>query len=145
MQHKMKWMKIILPLLALSALALLHWPDQPTFMPKKVWGIWKTTDPRYADRYLDISEAVFAIGQGEQRLQVFFFKRVDMTPNGPYERYTLYYRPNTHTSSPLQSFTFDFINTGEGPRIQLKNQKNIIWFREGERQATEAARETARP
>ena len=145
MQHKVKWIKAVLPLLALSALTLVYWPDQPTFMPEKVWGFWKTSDPRYADRYLDISEAIFAIGQGKQRLQVFFFRRVDMKPNGPHERYTLYYRPDEQTGSPLQSVTFDFITTDEGPRIQLNHPKNVVWFREGDRQTSGATRETARP
>ena len=145
MQRKMKWGKTILSLLALSTLALFCWPDQPTFMPEKVWGIWRTTDPRYAGRYLDISEAVFAIGQGKQRLQVFFFQRVDMKPNGPRERYTLYYRPDEQTRGPLQSFTFDFVTTDEGPGIQLNHPKNIMWFRENNRHAADTYGEKARP
>jgi len=145
MQPKTKWIITILPFLALCALVLFYWPKQPSFMPEKVWGIWKTDDPRYADRYLDISEAVFAIGQGQQRLQVFFFRRVDIKIKGPHEHYTLYYRPDDRTGSPLQSFTFDFITTDEGPRIQLRNPKNIIWFRESDRQPTGATRETTTP
>jgi hypothetical protein len=145
MQRKMTWIKPILPLLALSFLALFYWPDQPTFMPDKVWGTWKTTDPRYADRYLDISEAVFAIGQGEQRLQVFFFQRVDVKPDGRHERYTLYYRPDEKTGRPLQRFTFDFITTDEGPRIQLKHPKGIVWFRESDRHAVNPTRGLFKP
>jgi hypothetical protein len=131
-QCMMKWIKITLPLLTISALMLRYWPNQPTYMPEKVWGIWKTADPRYADRYLDISEAVFAIGQGRQRLQVFFFRRVVMTPNGKNERYTLYYRPDERAKNPVQSLTFDYTITDEGPRIQLKHQRNIIWYRESD-------------
>ena len=141
----MKWIKIILPLLALTALAFIYWPEPQSFMPEKVWGVWKTTVPRYAERYLDISEAVFAVGQGEQRLQVFFFQRVDVKPDGPRERYTLYYRPDNQTGGDLQSFSFDFITTDEGPRIQLKNQRDIAWFRESDPHTPGANRETTSP
>jgi hypothetical protein len=144
MPSKMKWIKTILPFLAICALALFYWPDQPTYMPEKVWGIWKTDDPRYAGRYLDISEAVFAIGQGRQRLQVFFFQHVDINLNGPHERYTLYYRPHERAKSSLQRFSFDFIATDAGPRIKLKNQKHILWYRETNPPPASADSETAR-
>lgn len=144
MPPERKWMNAILLFLTICALVLFYWPDQPTFMPEKTWGIWKTDDPHYADRYLDISEAVFAIGQGRQRLQVFFFRHVDIDLKGPHERYTLYYRPDERTASPLQHFSFDFVTTDAGPRIKLNNQKHIIWYREADLLPTSADSETGR-
>jgi hypothetical protein len=141
----MKWIKVILPLLALSAVGLFYWPQRPTYLPEKLWGVWKTDNDRYADRYLDISEAIFTIGQGREHLQVFFFQRADMTPVGAHERHTIYYREHEGTKEPLQTFTFDFFTTDEGDRLQLKNQKDIIWYRDTNREPTVSRRETATP
>ena len=140
-----KWIIIAFPLLILVAVLALNWPGRPTHMPEKIWGVWRTDHPRYTDRYLDISEAIFTIGQGQERLQVFFFQRVEMTPVGSRERYTLYYHPDERSKSPLQTFSFDFFATDEAPRIQLINQKNVFWYREADRHSSDAATEAVTP
>lgn len=126
----MKDIKIIVPLLALLAAGLLYWPDRPSYIPKKLWGVWQTDHERYAGRHLDISEAIFTIGQGQEKIQVFFIHQVKMDQAGPRERYTLFYREHEKTSAPLQTFTFYYDKAEAGDRLQLKNQNNILWYRE---------------
>ena len=134
----MKTIKIIVPLLALVAVGLLYWPDRPSYIPQKLWGVWQTDHERYAGRYLDISEAIFTIGQGQQQLQVFFIHRVKMDIAGPRERYTLVYRENAKKREPLQTFTFFFQKTQEGDRIQMSNQGDILWYRTADHRRTAA-------
>ena len=126
------WLKVILPLGVLLTPLLLYWPKPPSYLPEKLWGVWKTDHERYTDRYLDISEAIFTIGQGLEHLQVFFIQRVDRAPAATHERYTLYYHTREDAGEPLLTLAFDFFTTDEGDRIQLKNQKDILWYREAD-------------
>jgi hypothetical protein len=135
----MKYIKVIAPILALLAVCLFYWPERPTYMPKKLWGIWQTDQERYAGRYLDISEAIFTIGQGQQQLQVFFIHQVKMDIVGPRERYTLFYREHAKNQEPLQTFTFFLQKTQEGDRIQMRNQGDILWHRTTDHRRTAAA------
>jgi hypothetical protein len=134
----MKYTKIIVPLLALVAVCFLYWPDRPSYIPQKLWGVWQTDHERYAGRYLDISEAIFTIGQGQQQLQVFFIHQVKMDIIGHRERYTLFYREHAKNQEPLQSFTFFFQKTQEGDRIQMSNQGDILWHRTADHRRTAA-------
>jgi hypothetical protein len=135
----MKTIKIIVPLLALVVVGFLYWPDRPSYIPQKLWGVWQTDHERYAGRYLDISEAIFTIGQGQQQLQVFFIHQVKMDIVGHGERYTLFYREHAKNQEPLQTFTFFFQKTQEGDRIQMSNQGDILWHRTADHRRTAAA------
>jgi hypothetical protein len=141
----MKTIKIIAPLLALVAVGVLYWPDRPSYIPQKLWGVWQTGHERYAGRYLDISEAIFTIGQGQQQLQVFFIHQVKKDIVGHRERYTLHYREHTDETDPIQTFTFFFHKAQEGDRLQLSNQGDILWHRAAGHRRTAAAPETETP
>ena len=141
----MKFIKIMVPLLALLAVGLLYWPDRPSYIPQKLWGVWQTDHKRYAGRHLDISEAIFTIGQGQEKIQVFFIHKVKKTLEGQRERYTLYYREHEKAQEPLQTFTFYYRETEDGDRLQLKNQEEIIWYRKADLEPAVTGSETATP
>lgn len=141
----MKSFKVILPILVLLAIVLFYWPEQPTYIPQKLWGIWQTDHERYADRHLDISEAIFTIGQGETKIQVFFIQNVKMTLSGQRERYTFYYRAHEEARNPLRSFTFYYEKTDEGERLELNNQRGIHWYRVADREIPATDPEAATP
>ena len=136
MTLQMKWIKAVLPLAALAVLGLYYWPGPSSYLPSKLWGVWKTDAAPYADRYLDISEAIFTIGQGRERLQVLFLDHVVMKTEASKEHYTLYYRASSSAKESIQAFRFDFFMTEAGPRIQLKNPRQVNWYREA-RMATD--------
>jgi len=141
----MKYIKIVVPLFALLFVGLIYWPDQPSYIPKKLWGVWQTDHESYAGRYLDISEAIFTIGQGQENIQVFFIHQVKMDLEGPRERYTLYYRGHEKTQEPLQAFTLYYHKTKEGDRLQLKNQGSIFWYRKTDLEPAAPGPEAAAP
>jgi hypothetical protein len=129
----MKIMKISVSLLALLALGLLswlYWQHRPSYIPEKLWGVWKTDHDRYRDRHLDISEAIFTIGQGREKIQVFFVQRVDRAPVGGRERVTLYYLAPDEPVAPLQTFSFYYSRQDGKNCIQLTHQEDILWYRE---------------
>ena len=125
----MKTFKVILPIIVLLAIVLFYWPEQPTYIPKKLWGVWQTDYERYAERHLDISEAIFTIGQGDTKIQVFFIQQVKMRPDGGRERYTFHYRAHGETRDSLRTFTFYYEKTDTGERLELKNPRGIHWYR----------------
>ena len=141
----MKFIKIIVPLLILLAVGLLHWPDQPSYIPQKLWGVWQTDNEEYAGRYLDISEAIFTIGQGREKNQVYFIHQVKMDIAGPRERYILFYREHKKNKEPLQTFTFFFHRTKEGDHLQLSNQGDVFWHRAADHRRTAAGPGTETP
>ncbi len=127
MRVTLKNMTIMIALIAFAALVYVYWPEKQSFIPQKLWGVWKTDHERYAGRYLDISEAIFTIGQGQDTMQVLFVRRVETAPAGEWVRYTLYYHDQEEDDAPLQTFAFLFQHHSEGRRIKLKNPKNMIW------------------
>lgn len=139
----MKSIKVIVPILALLAVCLFYWPERPTYIPKKLWGVWQTDQEAYADRYLDISEAVFTIGQGQQGIEVFFIQQVKMERIDQRERYTLYYRKAGSTKEPLQTFSFFYRKTEKGERLQLQHPGDILWHRRADQEPTPSTPETA--
>jgi len=141
----MRFIKIIVPLLALLIAGLLFLPKRPSYIPQKLWGVWQTDYEHYAGRHLDISEAIFTIGQGQAKIQVFFIHQVKMDLAGPRERYTLYYREHEKTQAPLQTFTFYYHKTEEGDRLQLKNQDSIFWYRETDPEPAKPGPEATTP
>lgn len=126
----MKRLRFGLPLVALAVLCWLYWPAQPSYIPQDIRGIWKTDHPRYADRYLDISEAIFTVGQGRRKLQVFFVQRVEREKTGGGEQFTLFYTAADPAGQGPRTFTFYVEAAAEGRRLQLKNPKDIYWYRE---------------
>lgn len=131
----MKIIKISVPVLALLTLGLLYWlygQHRPSYIPEKLWGVWKTEHDRYRDRHLDISEAIFTIGHGQAKIQVFFVQRVDRAPAGRREHVTLYYRAPDAPVAPLQTFSFYYSRQDGKDCIQLTHQEDILWYRKGE-------------
>jgi hypothetical protein len=121
---------LVLALTALAAACWWYWPTPPSYIPQNLWGVWRTDNPRYADRYLDISEAIFTIGQGDRRLQVFFVQRVERMATGGRETYTLYYKAPDSTDEAPRTLAFEVGPQKDGRPLRLKNQKGITWYRE---------------
>ena len=141
----MRHWKIILPLIIIAAVGVINWPAPRSYIPEKLWGVWKTGHDRYADRYLDISEAIFTLGQGQDNLKVLFVQRVESGPAGEQERFTLHYRDHEDSRAPLQRFTFYYLPEDTESRIVLKNQPSIFWYRETEERLDHAEPRGAAP
>ena len=134
--------------LLLSSLMIggfLCWRSPARYLPEKVWGVWKTDHARYAGRYLDISEAIFTVGQGGRQLQVFFVQDVDTAAVGPREAFTLHYRETFDSGEPVQTLRLFLTHTDAGPRLQLNEHNGIVWYRESDQPDTVSPGETAAP
>lgn len=120
-------------LLALLAGVLFCGPRPPGITPAPLRGVWQTDHPPYAGRYIDISAALFAIGQGGGRIQVGFIERVEVADEGARARYTLHFRAPDENQGAPEVVVLYLQEEGGRVRLQLKNQPSILWYREAGR------------
>jgi hypothetical protein len=100
--------------------------DNPKILPDKLNGFWTTDDPRYQDRFLELSKVYVIIGVGRHQVpSVQVVDRIEAVQAGKETTYTIYSDDLQGVSYQL-SFQFNPVNGGE---IQLKNQKGIVWKR----------------
>ena len=60
------WIVILFILLGVTTIVWVQ-RDDSVEIPEKLFGRWTTTDPRYVDRFFDLSESsvVFGVGDGD--------------------------------------------------------------------------------
>ena len=93
--------------------------------PDDVMGVWKTSSPKYADRYFEITKERITFGIGEGNFEIYFIKKIRMKqfPQDKSRLYTIYYEDDKGGE-----YTFAFYYYHEnGGVIRLKNQREIEW------------------
>ena len=101
-------------------------PANGQTVPEHLLGVWKTTHPKYADRYFEIRKDVIIFGQGEGKSEFHAIASVDQSAEGKSTLYTI-----THISHDGQRFTFAFSYLpDDNGALRFKNQKDITWMRE---------------
>jgi hypothetical protein len=102
-----------------------HSGDRKT-VPDNILGVWKTSHPKYADRYFEIRKDVIIFEQGEGKSEFHAIADVDQSANGESTLYTI-----THVSHDGQRFIFAFYyRPDDHGALWFKNQKDIKWTRE---------------
>jgi len=100
-----------------------------TPLPPEVKGVWTTDDPRYRDRFLELSQAFVIVVTGPHDTpSVQLVDKVEIEPMGLDEALTIYstdYSDGAHYQMALQ---FSPANGGE---IRFKNQGQV-WKRRGD-------------
>jgi hypothetical protein len=121
---KPKWILVGLVIIAIVALStfLLR---KPTLFPDELVGVWMTSDPRYADRFLDLSKVTIIFGTGKDNIDIYFISNVEKTVQDKAILYTVHFH-NQEGLEDKVSFYYDPQNSGT---IRFKNQKQITWTR----------------
>jgi hypothetical protein len=113
---------------AVAALAILFGCEsqKETTVPDHLLGVWKTTHPKYADRYFEIRNDAIIFGHGGENFELHALADIDRSRDGESTLYTL-----THLNHHGQRFSFAFYYdpTNDGV-IRFKNQKEISWTKE---------------
>jgi len=107
--------------------------DNPKVLPDKLVGFWTTDEPRYQDRFLELSKVYVFIGVGRRQVpSVQVVDRFEAVQAGKETKYTIY---STDLQGTAYQMTFQFspVNGGE---IQLKNQQGIVWKRHAQQDAS---------
>lgn len=92
-------------------------------VPVYLWGTWRTTAARYADRDFEMEAHVLRLGLGQGEVVSHAVTGVEIRNNGGSERCRVHYREPEGAESVL-SFDFD------GKAIRFVNQPEIAWHRD---------------
>lgn len=112
-----------IPLLFMGYLLLSH--GSSGTVPADLYGVWKTSAPKYADRFMEISEGVILFGTGKDTLESYVLDSVDIQPDGTKTLYTI-----TYLDRDMEELRLSFYyEPGGKPLMTFKNQDHLMWTR----------------
>ena len=95
-------------------------------VPEKLLGVWKTSHPKYADRFFEIKKDFIIFGTGGESFELHALADIHESWEGKSILYTI-----SHLNHEGQRYTFAFYyNPDDGGTIRFKNQPNIVWTKE---------------
>lgn len=96
-------------------------------VPEKLLGVWKTSHPKYADRFIEIKNDVIIFGTGGESFELHALADTSESREGKFFFYTI-----SHINHHGQRYTFAFYyDLDDGGTMRFKNQRRIIWTKEG--------------
>ena len=96
-------------------------------VPDDLLGVWKTSEPRYADRFFELRKDAIIFGTGGDNADTYPVDSVEKTHDEEGLLYHIYYL-NLEGEQYTFSIYHDTTNHGV---IRLKNQKHFAWKKEG--------------
>ena len=128
MSHrKMLWIALVVFSLVLMSILLLCSRETVVSIDRFL-GVWETTEPKYQNRFLKITESEISFGTGDGSANIFDVDRVIKTEEADQTVYTILYRASQGTEFEL-AFYYSPENSGV---IRLKNQPQMEWTRSKE-------------
>ena len=95
-------------------------------VPEELLGIWTTNDPRYEDRYFELTtEATMIVGTGEGNSDTYIITNIESVTVSALTDYTLSYFKNAGNEYKFR-FRYDPFDNGI---IRFVNQKALKWRR----------------
>jgi hypothetical protein len=120
---KLRWILIGIVILV-AFFALL--PSKPTPLPEELVGVWKTSNPKYADRYLSLTRATIIFGTSKGTIDLNFISNVEKTLQDKAILYTVYF----HRSEGEEDNVSFYYDPKNGGIIKFKNQTHIAWIKD---------------
>jgi hypothetical protein len=105
-------------------LMALYWRPPNRKVPEQLVGEWRTSDPKYSDRQLDITYASISFTTGDGTVSTGFIKEIKAVQNGASTLYTVVY--DLEGTSNELSFYYEMGSAKVGV-IRFKNQQAMIW------------------
>lgn len=95
-------------------------------VPDHLLGVWSTSAPRYADRYIEIRNDMIIFGTGGDAFELHVLAELNEAREGEAILYTI-----SHLNHFGQPYTLSFYYepTSDGI-IRFKNQREIAWTKE---------------
>ncbi len=100
------------------------WRD--TSLPDKLIGVWKTSEPRYSERFFELRKGIIVFGTGGDSISTYPITDVNKVVEKGKTLFTIYYANKAGQEYQL-SFYYEEANGG---LIRFKNQKQIVWKKE---------------
>ncbi len=124
LHHNLHWIALVgFSLVLISTLLLCTREADVTI--DNFLGVWKTSAPKYKDRFFKISESTIAFGIGNGNSKMFNVDRVIKTVEEKKTVYTISYNDVEGSDFKL-AFYYTPKNKG---MIRFKNQQEIEWTR----------------
>jgi len=102
-------------------------PERKIIVPDHLVGLWKTSAPKYADRYFEFTKKMLIFKVGEEEIAIHQIKDFEKFGDGEDTRYTITYL--SLGGKYKFSFSYDPANDG---LITIANQKGVQWTRKEE-------------
>ena len=117
------------PRVSVIALALLLalagcGPESSKTVPDDLIGVWKTSAPKYADTFVELTRTTIAFGAGEKGTHLRSVVKVTKERNEGGLLYTVFY-----TDPEGQEYTFAFYYDPADGMLRWKNQRTIAWMK----------------
>jgi len=96
-------------------------------IPVNLIGVWKTDQPRYADRPFEITKDALILEQGEGYYEFSVYPIVDVRTSNSGEK-TDYVITYTGEKGLRYEFSFSYYPR-EGGVLELKNRQGFLWKR----------------
>ena len=97
-----------------------------TTVPDQLVGVWRTTSPKYADRFFEITKQTITFSTGGQHSDTRPISQIDAVPGNKAIMYTIIF---TTQEGHEQRFSFYYEPFNEEV-IRLKNKKHMTWTKE---------------
>lgn len=115
---KPKW--ILIPAFILVAVAIFMFLQKKNKeLPENLMGRWTTSEPKYIDRYLEITETTLTYGLGVDRKNVYVILGIEKRMEDNEILYTISYKDTTG----LMFTRVFYYEPLDGGVIRFKNQK----------------------
>jgi hypothetical protein len=117
--------RIVAAMALLATLAACQ-AQKENSVPDHLLGVWSTSAPRYADRYIEIRNDMIIFGTGGDAFELHVLAELNEAREGEAILYTI-----SHLNHFGQPYTLSFYYepTSDGI-IRFKNQREIAWTKE---------------
>ena len=119
---KHKWIIISVFILIIVSIFVFYLKEDEVF-PDSLIGRWTTSEPRYKDRFFELSKVTFSYGLGEDKIDVHFISSIEKSIQDNNTLYTI----NYHNIDGLEYTRSFYYYPANGGVIKFKNQKNVEW------------------
>ncbi len=119
---KHKWIIISVFILIIVSIFIFY-PKEDDGFPDSLIGRWTTSEPRYKDRFFELSKVTFTYGLGEDKIDVHFISSIEKSVQDNNTLYTI----NYHNIDGIEYTRSFYYYPANGGVIKFKNQKGIKW------------------
>ena len=118
--RNLKWLGVLIGL----GVAIAIWlnAQREYQLPGELAGEWRTTDPRYADRSMELSRGYVTLGVGDGKATMGFIQEVSASQEKGNTLYTIIYKGDEGIGR-----IYLYYSSSHGETIQFKNQPGVVW------------------
>jgi len=99
-------------------------PESSKTVPEDLIGVWKTSAPKYADTFIELTRTTITFGAGEKGMHLRSVVKVTKVREEGGLLYTIFY-----TDPDGQEYTFAFYYDPADGGLRWKNQRTIAWMK----------------